>query len=211
MDIAPVEVQKMITRRKNTWILRKDGYHRASKGAFYCLSDGVPKEKWTLLHQWDAQAETEQITGILGFTAVWNSSSLYPELKRFIQERKPATIHLLEEVLIAGIPIGSMVGMEDWKACEGPLLICNPEFYRREELEALEEFDAAPMVLLGYECPLRRLPDGILSESEQGLKLFYFNCGAMGGRRRELGKKRKAVSRSFRDAHGGIWDRAAAL
>lgn len=205
IDAAPYEVHKMIVRRKNTWLTTKQGLKRASDGAIYCLSDGIPKEKWSQIAGWEKFAELPASTEVMGFTAIWDQSAIYGELERFISERTPCGNHLLEAFIMAGIPVSSMVCSDALSACSTPIIAANAELYSKKTLSALENFTAAPLVLIGYTNPLNRIPDARIAESESGIKIFAFNCPQIKGVDENMEIKQKAVDNSFSDSHGGIW------
>lgn len=205
IDSAPYEVHKMIVRRKNTWMTTKEGLKRASEGAVYCLSDGISKEKWDAIAQWETFAELPAVTGMMGFTAVWEPCVVYGELKRFIDQRAPSGKHLTEALYLAGIPVLSTVDADELPACGTPVIAANAELYSPETIEKLEKFTAAPLIVIGYANPLKRMPDARIIESEEGIKFFAFNCPQIKNVDENLNIFPKAADVSFRDVHGGIW------
>lgn len=205
IDSAPFELHKQIVRRNNTWYSGENGYEKSSNGAFYCLSDGIPKDKWDKVKKSEDFADLGNTTGVMGLTAIWEPSILNAELERYISQRKPSVNKLLENLTYAGISICSMVRIEQIDKYPTPLLAVNPELYPQESLARLEAFTAAPLILLGYENPLKRQPERVIDEGEGGFKAYFYNCGLEAGKDVFLNLKKKQVDCSAYDPKGGTW------
>lgn len=207
IDAAPYEVQKMIMRRRNSWVAQKQGFRHASDGCFYCLSDGMGKDIWDKIGRWDAMAELPEIIGTAGLTAVWCAETQYEELERFILNRRPAAEQLYDEFITAGMPIMSMIDANDVSWSSAPLIAANVELYPKKLLSALEVYQA-PLFVLGYSCVLVRKADCIISEGDDGLKMFCYNCPELAGFSMDVTTEKRPVSTDFEDAHGGGWTAA---
>ncbi len=204
IDAAPLEVKKMIFRRKNTRIVKDGKLSPVSDGVFYCLSDDVKKAHWDTLFDWDKKSTVSGITKPMGFTALWNPDTLYTELSEFIKNRTPSTKHLLELALKGGVPISSMISASDIESFDGPILAANTEHYSKELISKLSSYTVAPMLLIGKKNPLSRKPNFTLSDGNNGFSAFFFNCPAMKGAK-TLGTVSKAVNTAFKDNHNGTW------
>ena len=184
IDTAPYELEKLILRRNNTYNQGETHYEHASNGAFYCLSDAIPKEKWDKIKAWEDFAALREITGVMGFTAIWEPSILRAELQEYIRERKPSVNRLLETLTVQGVSIATMVHIEQVEQCKTPLLALRAELYPQESLQRLETLQDVPLVLIGFGNPLRRTPDAVLEEGPGGYQAYFYNCPSVTGETR---------------------------
>lgn len=207
IDAAPFEVQKMIARRKNARITTAEGVQKASDGCFYCLSDGMEKAIWDKIGNWDRLADLPPISGVCGLTALYCSEIRYDELEEFVLSRKPSAELLYEDLITAGVPIVSMMDAENIPSVSVPLIAANLHLYPKKLISALEVYQGM-LFVLGTESYLARMPDCVISETENGMKLFVYNCPELSGFSTEVTAENKPVSTDFADAHGGIWTAA---
>ncbi|MBR3848027.1 MAG: hypothetical protein IKM21_01920 [Oscillospiraceae bacterium] len=203
IDNAPLEVKKMIFRRKNSRIVTKNGLKPVANGVFYCLSDDIKKEHWNTLFSWEEKGRAEGIVKPMGFTAIWNSDTLYAELSEFIDKRNPSSKQLYELALKGGIPISSMISAEDIDSFDGPVIAANAELYADALLAKLEKH-SAPVILIGKRNPLSKKPDFTLSDGHDGFCAFFFGCKRLSGKL-DLNTKNRPVSCNFKDNYNGIW------
>lgn len=205
IDAAPFEVHKMIVRRKNTLRFDGNGLKNVSNGVFYCLSDDVPKSQWDRIFAWEKSANTPAPTAPMGFSALWNSDTLYDELSDFIDNRNPSSKHLAEHMLKAGLPIVSMVSSTDIDNFKNPLFATNIEHYSPKLLKKLENFTSAPMVIISKNNPLARKADYTIYEGKNALSAYFYNCPSLCGDSLNLNISTKRVGTGFSDMKGGIW------
>ena len=205
IDAAPFEVHKMIVRRKNTRRFDGNGLKNVSDGVFYCLSDDVPKHQWDRIFAWEKGANAPAPTAPMGFSALWNSDTLYDEFSDFIENRNPSSKQLAEHMLKGGLPIVSMVSAEDIDNFKYPLFATNVEHYSQKLLKKLESFKAAPMIVISRKNPLTREADFVIREGDDALSAYFYNCPSINGKMLDLDVKVKKVSTSFEDMKGGIW------
>ena len=203
IDNAPLEVKKMIFRRRNTRFVTKSGLKPAAKGVFYCLSDDIKKEHWNTLFSWEESSKVDSIIKPMGFTALWNPDTLYSELSEFINKRNPSSKQLLELALKGGLPISSMIAADDLDTFDGPIIVANAEHYADAALKKLEAY-SSPMLLIGKSNPLNKKPDFTLRDGRDGFSAFFFGCSKLKGSL-DLDTKHKPASCDFKDNYTGIW------
>jgi len=205
IDTAPYELHKLIVRRNNAWYTNSDGFERSSNGAFYCLSDGIPKEKWDKIKKWEDFADLGEMNGVMGLTAIWEPSILHDEVRRFINTRKPSSKRMLDLLTYEGVSICSVVRIDSVSKCKVPLLAVNAELYPDSSLEILENYSAAPLILIGTSNPLKKQPEYIIDEGENGYKAYFYNCDLGKNKNKELETEKKPIEVSVYDKKDGIW------
>ena len=202
VDSMPLELEKMIVRRNNAYFTAQDGLQKVSGGAVYCLSDGLSKETWDKIHRHEQFAQLPKPQKILGFTALWNDGILHQEVRRFIENRRMSTNALLERLMENGVPVASVVRVQEMDRTDAALLAANVELYSDRERLLLERHTETPLILLGYENPLKRTADFVLTD-RSGLALYAYNTSLQG--RKDLQSAVEPVSTDYRDSNGGIW------
>ncbi len=202
---SPTDLRRMIIRRNNAWVSGKDGLRKASHGPMYCLADGHKKEHWDMISSWEAAAQIEA-KGVMGFTAIWDSESLYRQVKRFIDERKPSPLHLYYSFMVEGVSIASMAKSEEIDALTGPIIVTGAELYSKDSLDRLEKYKNAPMIVTSYKNPLKRKADAVITECANGLSAYFYNCKALAGKKVLCSDKpKKAQKPVVYDDNGGAW------
>ncbi|GHV02543.1 hypothetical protein FACS1894211_14140 [Clostridia bacterium] len=203
IDNAPNEMRAGIARRDGAHIIADGKFIPVSNGAFYCLSDGLPADKWRFIHNAEDWAAGADYGEIYGFTTLFNEN-IRDELAFYIKTRNLTSDKIYREAANAGFAIGAVCRARDIKTVRGPVLCANPEFYDAETLAALEKFDAAPLLVFGYKNPLKRKCGKIVKcgSSEFICRIYNVADGASG---ESVAGKVKPTPLSPYDAHGGIW------
>jgi len=151
---APASLEKEIYSYANLYAYDSNGKpQKCFDGLQVCLAADVEKHEWKWLKEkWDLGFSTN-IENIEGLTLVWSDNVFAKELDYYLDTRCSLTNNVLYHLLAKGAPIYSSVDISNIDKINNPLLIVNPQLFPEHELEKILNYSAAPVVMIGTECP----------------------------------------------------------
>ena len=113
------------------------GKERALDGILACLSDGITAQEWKSLGKiWNLSFQPAE--GPVGMRVVWSDKAFDAEFDACVVSKDASSNTLLCELIHHQAPLNAIVSVEEAMADKKmPILIINPEFFPKDELEAL--------------------------------------------------------------------------
>jgi hypothetical protein len=113
------------------------GEKRALKGVLACLADGIAAQEWNALGKmWELSFQPAKEP--VGMRVVWSDRAFDAEFDDCVVSRDASSNTLLYELIHHQAPLNAIVSVEEAMANKNiPVVILNPEFFPKEELEAL--------------------------------------------------------------------------
>ncbi|MBO5940591.1 MAG: hypothetical protein J6R18_05295 [Kiritimatiellae bacterium] len=113
------------------------GNKRALDGVLACLADGIQAQEWTALGKmWNLSFQPAK--GPIGMRVVWSDKAFDREFDHCVVSKDASSNTLLCELIRFQASVNAIVSVEDAIADKNiPVLILNPEFFPKEELEGL--------------------------------------------------------------------------
>ena len=113
------------------------GKKRALEGVLACLADGIAAEEWkSLCKMWKLSFQPAQ--GPIGMRVVWSDRAFDAEFDDCTVSRDASSNTLLYELIHHQASLNAIVSVEEAMADKSmPVLLLNPEFFPKEELDAL--------------------------------------------------------------------------
>ena len=151
---APAFLEKEIYSYSNLYTYDSAGVPRKCfDGLQVCLAADVEQNEWKWLKEkWDLGFSTipESVSGL---TLVWSDQAFEKELDYYLDTRSSLTHNLLYQLTAKGVPVYSSVNIDNLEKVSNPLLIINPHLFPEKELARILEYSAAPVIMIGPECP----------------------------------------------------------
>jgi hypothetical protein len=113
-------------------------FTRCASGLTVCLADGIRQEEWHMLDGYWASAFQGTPEEGSGITLVWSDAAFETELAGYGHEKYAPSFLLLCALLAAGLPVNSVVGIENAEQAGTPLLVLNPGNFPGKELNRLK-------------------------------------------------------------------------
>jgi len=137
---APTLMSRYVYTNLNTYIYKNAGFKPCTQGPLYCLSDGLKKHEWDFIRKtWDT-GYTNDARNSEGVILVWSDERMHNELDYFIKSRGWHTHKIVYELLYRGIPVNSIVRVNELQNINGTILITNPGLLPTYELETAMEY-----------------------------------------------------------------------
>jgi hypothetical protein len=113
------------------------GNKRALEGVLACLADGIQSQEWKSLGKmWKLSFQPAK--GPVGMRVVWSDRAFDAEFDDCVVSKDASSNTLLSELIRFQASVNAIVSVEDAIADKNmPVLILNPEFFPKEELDGL--------------------------------------------------------------------------
>lgn len=144
------ELKRAVYRRNNSRVYVEGEWKACAEAPFYCLSDGLNKNDWSMLAKLDGLKALNDIEAPLGFTLYYPRKHIKDDVERYIKSRKYNFHKLSLELIKCGLGVSSVVTEADVHSYKYPILVLFPEFYDEEELKQIEKADTL-IVYISYD------------------------------------------------------------
>lgn len=167
---APNEYRSAIARRSISLIWKDGKLIPACEGSIFCLSDGIPKYQWDIIHNAIDYFELGQPVDTFGFTALYDDD-IKAQVKEFISTRRPYAGLIHNEFSYYGLPITAMADSKEILRSTGPLLICSDSVRDEKLKNYLENCTDRLIVTAGYKS-LERKPSATFTCGKFAVKVY---------------------------------------
>ena len=167
---APNEYRSSVARRSVSFIWRNGELVPSCEGSIFCLSDGVPKYQWDIIHDVVDNFDFGRPVGTVGFTALYDDD-IKAQLKEFITTRRPYAGLIHNEFSYYGLPVTAMADGKEILKSVGPLLICTDSVRDETLKNYLENCKDRLIVCAGYKT-LDRKPNASFSCGGFSVKIY---------------------------------------
>lgn len=113
------------------------GNEPAADGFFFCLSDGIPSDKWAFLRERVALATDFAAKGSHSPLIFWSATETDRMMTEFIRTRRTSCHKQATEIFEAGTPFGGATYLEILDKAEAPVFAPNVDLLSEEERAAL--------------------------------------------------------------------------
>lgn len=156
IDNAPTEVIKYCARRNSSFIIQGGKLKKACGGAWYCLSDGISREKWEFVQRAEDITELAAARRVFGYAEITDGGARFErECREFTARKRILSSGARTMLAERGAPIVASADIGELKRLDMPAFIANPEFLEEKVLAALEK-TRIPLVLFGKKKALER-------------------------------------------------------
>ena len=174
IDNSPNDFKRGFAKRNNLSFYNDGEYKKCCSGPIYCLSDGIPKDKWDYIHHNDEIAWVENINDVYGALVVHNDN-IYKELELYIKTRRMTSSEVEKTLIKKKFPVSSMCLASDVPNLNHPIIISNLDTVEEDNLKYFEEFTNAPMLVFAYDKALKRQASFKVECVGSGLKCYFYN------------------------------------
>lgn len=168
---VPQAMQRAACANLGSFLVGKRGLVPVTSGPWFCLSDGLTKDEWSLVRSaWD-NAYIDEPAEVPGFTVIWSDQRMENELDALLEKRRKHTARYLGELLSQGAPVRKIARIEELDYLNGDLLVINPALMPKAERTMLDNYKKGRIAYLG--CLDESLPAQIASVSAAGETGFW--------------------------------------
>lgn len=185
LDHRPTLLERDLYTMSSTLGKGENGNEPAADGFFFCLSDGIPSDKWEFLRERVACATDFEAKGSHSPLILWSATETDRMIGEFLRTRRTSCHKQATDIFEAGTPFGGAVRTELLPKTEAPIFAPNVDLLSDEERVALVAY-SHPVVgtaPVGYDlsafapsyvcadahsdCPMQVFVSGITLSDEQ--------------------------------------------
>lgn len=136
---APMELVKSVIQRNCLFVRDGENLQRVSDGELYCLSDSFYKNDWDFIYKW-VNCGRVLPSGTKGIAVLCTYSRLENMVEEYVNTKNYSNNAIVKNLLNGGITCGEFVSATALSSCKLPLLVINPRFLTKLELDAVKSY-----------------------------------------------------------------------
>lgn len=178
LDHAPVRLERDIYLSTAFVGRGENGCERVTDGVFFCLGDGLDKQKWKFLKKRTDIGFSGEVTKPYSPMVLWSDTANDRMLEAYIQNRRPSVHKQAFEVFKAGTPLSGALRSEHISTYNGVLFVPNYDLLDESERQALAAYEYPYIGTAPANFPLLdRKPSYVCQDWNSDYPMKAFICG----------------------------------
>ena len=153
LEHMPTLLTRQTFANLNTFIASKNGLKPITDGPYFCLSDSLSKNDWSVIKRNWILGDVKNPVTSAGVILIWSDSRLDRELEEFCKNRRTPTHKIVSELLYAGAPVNTVARIENIPYLNGNLLVSNFDLLPQEEQQLVRSYKNGKVLVVGSVAP----------------------------------------------------------